>query len=78
MTVDYWRARLLEKSGRVAEAIDLFAKVEAAEDAGALAVAAKREREFAEWRLDFERRAGVTSGGTPAKDTTSSQGTSEL
>jgi len=69
VTVDYWRARLLEKSGRVAEAIDLFAKVEAAEDAGTLAVAAKREREFAEWRLDFERRAGVTSGaGTPSTD----------
>lgn len=73
VTVDYWRARLLEKSGRVAEAIDLFAKVEAAEDAGALAEAAKREREFAEWRLDFERRAGVTSGGGTTPTTTETE-----
>lgn len=71
-TVNYWKARLFEKSGRIAEAIELFRGVETNDAAGDLRAAAKREREFAEWRLDFEQRAGVkpVATGKPAPKTT--------
>lgn len=66
-TVKYWRARLYVKSNRISEAITLFQEVEADDQAGNLATQAKREREFAEWRLDFEERTGIEAVGTTDK-----------
>lgn len=60
-TVNYWKARLFEKTGRISEAIELFQQVETNDAAGELRESAKREREFAEWRRDFEKRADVKS-----------------
>jgi hypothetical protein len=59
---DYWLARCLTKLDRTAEAVALFQAVEVADDAGDLAAAAKREREFAEWLEDFEQRTGIETG----------------
>ena len=58
-TVDYWKAKTLERLGRVDEAILLFASVETNDDAPELRAAAKHDREFAVWRRDFEKKAGL-------------------
>lgn len=57
--VNYWKARLYEKVGRTKEAIRMYNKVELDEAAGDLREAAKREREFAEWREAFETKSGI-------------------
>ncbi|MDF1799710.1 MAG: hypothetical protein P1V81_11075 [Planctomycetota bacterium] len=59
--VDYWHARCLEKLGLIDEAVALYQVVEVADDAGILASSAKRDREFAEWRREFERKSGIRS-----------------
>ena len=68
-TVNYWKARLFEKTGRITEAIELFQQVETNDAAGELRESAKREREFAEWRRDFEKRAYVKSSTESKKMT---------
>jgi len=57
--VDYWTARMFERLGRIDEAIALFAAIETNDEAKELHAAAKRDREFAEWRRDFEKKAGL-------------------
>jgi len=61
--VNYWHARCLEKLGLIDEAVVLYQAVEVADDAGDLAVSAKRDREFAEWRREFERKSGIDTTG---------------
>lgn len=58
-TVSYWTARMLERLDRIDEAIELYNAIETDDDAKELHAAAKRDREFAEWRRDFEKKAGL-------------------
>jgi len=60
-TVSLWTARFLERLDRTDEAIAIYTALETNDDASELHAAAKRDREFAEWRRDFEARAGLES-----------------
>jgi hypothetical protein len=62
--VKYWRARSLEKLGRLDEAISTYREVTSDATAGPLALRAGQDVEFLEWKRDFEsRRANQTSEG---------------
>lgn len=57
--VDYWMARMLERLGRIDEAVKLYTAIETNDEAAELHTAAKRDREFAEWRRDFLKKSGL-------------------
>ena len=63
-TVSLWTARFLERLDRLDEAIILYTALETDDTASELHAAAKRDREFAEWRRDFEEKAGLESTGS--------------
>jgi len=52
----YWRARCLERLGRVDEALAAYEALIAREDAGAFAERAKNDLEFLTWKREFGRR----------------------
>jgi tetratricopeptide (TPR) repeat protein len=52
---DYWTGRVLERLGRVEEAVAAYTRVIENEAAGALAERARMDREFVRWVVDFER-----------------------
>jgi hypothetical protein len=58
-TIDYWKARLLERLNRFDEAITLYTTLETSDEATELRETVKRDREFAEWRRDFLKKAGL-------------------
>ena len=57
--VDYWTARFFERLDRIDEAIALYTAIETNDQATLWHEAAKRDREFAEWRRDFTKKAGL-------------------
>jgi tetratricopeptide (TPR) repeat protein len=59
----YWRARCLEKLGRLDEAIAAYEVLSADPQGGTDAQRAREDLEFLRWRKQFEDRRKSTSGG---------------
>jgi tetratricopeptide (TPR) repeat protein len=62
-TEAYWRARCLEKLGRLDEALAAYEVLAADAEGGADAQRAREDLEFLRWRQQFEQRRKSASGG---------------
>jgi hypothetical protein len=60
----YWRARSLEKLGRIDDALAAYEVLAADPQGGADAQRAKEDLEFLRWRRQFEERRKSASGGS--------------